>query len=320
MADDNKASEKASADKADLPWESYSPFERELFFRSMLTRINNKIETPPSAIFHYTSPEVFAKIVRTCKFRLSNAGYLNDQGELTYPVQVARFALRKVYHELKDDSLGDFFEETARTLDSHALFKSWFVASFSLRGDLLSQWRAYCPRGGYSIGLRGERVVDLLKTGGYEFNAVVYDLNEQVKIVRGQIERHVALWRDLRSKYGDVGVDEYDRAVARNLSVRLSEEFVFFKSEAFAEENEWRLVKYLFPVDSVGFFERQGILTPYVEISLAEPDGRLPLEHVYVSPLADPELAEHSARLVLEFNKHTDAWKVVSSPSYRLRF
>jgi hypothetical protein len=306
------------------PWENLTPLEKELFGRSLINSLG-RIKGPEGPLFHYTSPEVFEKLLQSATFRLTNAAYLNDQGELTYPIPVARRALFGSQQSLNDAALDGFFAAASADLAGHLIFKPWYVTSFSLKGNLLSQWRAYCPRGGYSIGLDGTAAADAVRKtyGTCQFGPVIYDVTMQSTIITGHIERHVKLWRELRPRYENISQDEFDRKVARNLNLALTEEFTFFKSDAFREEDEWRIVRYRMPVDEVGFFERQGVLTPYLEVSLANSEGRLPLEQVFVSPISDFDLAVHSAELVLEkhgYRRHrSDGNRYVAVPSYRLR-
>jgi hypothetical protein len=132
---------------------------------SLINRIGNAPK-PAQPIFHYTSPKVVATIVANGDLWLSNAAYLNDQGELAYPARVATAVLADAWKKEKDDSIRELLRATSQSLVTHALFKSWFVASFSAHGNLLSQWRAYCRRGGYSIGFDGSSLADVIQRDG----------------------------------------------------------------------------------------------------------------------------------------------------------
>src|SRR5687767_11784506 len=100
-------------------WESLTPFKRELWGRSLAHRLG-KTTMPQEPIFHYTSPEAFEKILTSGFIRLSNAAYLNDQGELTYPTRIANFVFRAVLVAENDDSLTPMIDATADALYTHA--------------------------------------------------------------------------------------------------------------------------------------------------------------------------------------------------------
>src|SRR5207247_68058 len=113
--------------------------------------------------------------------------------------------LRQFLQNETDRAVSELIAAVARVLDTHVLFKSWYIASFSTKGNLLSQWRAYCPRGGYSIGFDGARLTQVFrKRGEFQFGSVLYDRDAQEQKVRAVIEFHLALYRELRPKYPDV--------------------------------------------------------------------------------------------------------------------
>src|SRR5215475_9928608 len=121
-------------------------------------------------LFHYASPEAFYGIVENGKMWLSNAAYLNDANELEYPVQLCRDLIDNMLHPVKPrDSMPlellrrQVLTKILSDIEKHALWKPWYTASFSLERDRLSQWRAYCPIGGYAIGFNGPRLFDALR-------------------------------------------------------------------------------------------------------------------------------------------------------------
>jgi hypothetical protein len=200
-------------------------------------------------------------------------------------------------------------------------FKSWYVGCLTTEGDLLSQWRAYCPRGGYSLGLYGQRLVSvLLRHPGFELRPVVYDRETQIETLQNTLQKYQGIWSDLAKKYPNVPASERDIEVASALSFVLSQEFVAFKSPAFAEEREWRIVRYFDGDDKLQFRDRQGLLTPYIDLDLSEEGGKLPFAAIHTSPLVEGELAKHAAVLMLEQEEYDAASDLIKTPTYRLRF
>jgi hypothetical protein len=103
----------------------------------------------PKTLYHYTSLDALVSIVETKRLRASNIRFLNDESESLRLKEDVVAILRRLATTTADKQL------VANVL--HSIEKtprqSHFVASLSERGDLLSQWRAYCPSGlGVSIG------------------------------------------------------------------------------------------------------------------------------------------------------------------------
>jgi hypothetical protein len=78
-------------------------------------------------LYHYTSIEVFHNIIEKCEFWAHNTRFSNDYSE-------ERAVLNQILTE--KNYIGD----------------NYFICLCD-DGDLLSQWRGYCPNGGVSIGL-----------------------------------------------------------------------------------------------------------------------------------------------------------------------
>src|SRR5205807_4915874 len=57
-----------------------------------------------------------------------------------------------------------------------------FACSFTSEGNLLSQWRAYCPpSGGVSLGFNPERLEAVAKEQGFYFAECVYEPQDQLQ-------------------------------------------------------------------------------------------------------------------------------------------
>jgi hypothetical protein len=304
----------------DDPWADMTPFKRDVLLRSASAR-GLGVTGADETLFHYTSPDAFANILENGQLWVSNSAYLNDQGELTYPIELGRAVLREYWASEEELIVKQFVARVARELDDHAGFKSWYVVSFSSKGNLLSQWRAYCPRGGYSIGFDGGELLKLLQEEGqYRLGPVLYDIDAQKQKVRAIAEHHLALFRELRSKYGEISDDEYVEELAFVTEIALSQEFTFFKAPAFAEEHEWRAVRFVHSDESVRVRDRAGMLMPYLEADVRVSSGLLPIKKIFVSPLGDQELATHAARILLRKKGYRNIQDLIETPAYRLRF
>jgi len=63
-----------------------------------------------------------------------------------------------------------------------------------------------------------------------------------------------------------------------------------------------------------------GLLTPFVKIRIENPEAKLPLDRVFVSPLGESQLAAHAAKLCLMAAKYPNAGEIVQPPDFTLRF
>ena len=294
-----------------------SPLQHDAWTASLAVR-PRRVEQPTDPLFHYTSAHAFEGILSRGELWLSNAAYLNDEEELSYPASLARSVLSKFMLTESDPAAVRFVQEVMRRLGSHVLFKSWFVGSLTDRGNQLSQWRAYCPSGGYSIGFTASAVAEGAGRADHLWlRKIIYSREEQVERLRNSIAIHIDLWRTLHGYHPETPQEVYDDVLANTLGLALSEEFIFFKRDVFAEEQEWRLARYHLD-ESVGFYERRGLLIAYLPHPLTAPGAPLPLHAIVVGPLGDHALAEYSAKLLLQA-KGYDAEGLLKSAGYRLR-
>jgi hypothetical protein len=91
-------------------------------------------------IYHYTDANALKNIISENELWLTHTDHLNDYSEGKQFYLILKDVLKEFPDIIK---LVDFVESTTET----------YCLSFSKNGDLLSQWRGYCPPlGGYSLG------------------------------------------------------------------------------------------------------------------------------------------------------------------------
>jgi hypothetical protein len=169
----------------------------------------------------------------------------------------------------------------------------------SRKGDLLSQWRGYANDGaGFSLGFSGTYLAalcrDSLIRGGLMLMPVVYDLEAQKSELQPLFDRlelmidegafaaprHASLMipeDDPDEEASNARIEERTRVASVSL-VSLLDKFFKFKSDAFSEEDEVRLVSYAMhngkhahPAPSpVSYREANGKIVPYREVELAD--------------------------------------------------
>jgi hypothetical protein len=121
--------------------------------------------TPP--IFHYTDAGGFKGIIENDNIWLTERTHLNDPTELAYGL---KYALDRCdQHVDVNDRLarvffGSFQDGLARTLNAVGAY----VTSFSLGGNVLSQWRRYADDGrGFCLELNVDVRPALHRSGSW---------------------------------------------------------------------------------------------------------------------------------------------------------
>jgi hypothetical protein len=116
---------------------------------------------PEELLYHYTTPEGLVGIVEKHEIWATDLAYMNDTTEF----RVGLDLVTKHIEQLRGDNLGPCAErwnwlltalKRTREFGPDTL-SSVYACSFSTDGDNLSQWRAYCPNGGFAIGGKGVR-------------------------------------------------------------------------------------------------------------------------------------------------------------------
>lgn len=107
------------------------------------------------------------------------------------------------------------------------------IACFSLKGDLLSQWRAYADDGrGLSVGFNSKEIFHGL---GVNMNSVVYDEEKQYSIILNTLRGLHAIWMNSNK--------DFDEIVEP--SMIFSVDLAYIKNPSFFEEQEVRIIRLL---------------------------------------------------------------------------
>lgn len=251
--------------------------------RRLLRRLASR---PPRTVYHYTTQAGLLGIVRSGALWGTDIRYLNDSREYDLAVELARSELERVIRTTKSKHQSELARRCIPILPSSDQFPC-YVASFSERGDLLSQWRAYAGVSGYAVGmsvLSLERSTVSRALRIYWFRCI-YEQRQQLRHVRRLFNdvsdqyfthRRRATKRDL--------LDRLARSFARRLAVLAS----CIKDVGFQEEREWRLVRVVtnrYPAPPPLQF-RAGArnLIPFTEYKLATTPRKLPLTTIVVGP------------------------------------
>lgn len=191
----------------------------------------------PALLHHYASPDGLIGILRNKEIWASNIAFLNDSQEVEHAVDYAKNAIENKIRR------GGLSEAEIRVLNSMHSWagtaaKRYYVASFSEDGNLLSQWRAYCPPGGgYSVGVPSAQLHSMAQEQGFTLVPCVYDNRTQLTIVNQLVDHHLKN-ATIRID-GDQGDDELLKQVSWQFSQHLTQVACVLKHPAFSEEREW---------------------------------------------------------------------------------
>ena len=240
-------------------------------------------------LFHYTSQAGLLGIVKEQEIWATNIHFLNDYKEFRHAFDILCEIIRRDLDSntvLRDKLIGHF--DTLINLSPNI---NVFVASFSERGDLLSQWRGYCKDGtGYSIAFDKAALQKMAIDMGLTLIECIYDPEEQRKEMKIYLD-----WVLTSSSTTptDISTLNFDGAVASLVQMLLATA-PRFKDKSFSEEKEWRL--FCGTIDHgderIEFREGKSTLIPYVKFSLRFLElNNIPINKIIVGPTPDKELA-----------------------------
>jgi hypothetical protein len=204
----------------------------------------------PRTVYHYTSGEAFLGIITNRKLWLSNAAYLNDPTELEYGIDVVRRALSDYFNPAMPLAEGTaesipqrFRKNCAQLISTENLLSPWYLGSFSSEGDDISQWRAYCPNGGYAIGFDGLSLAKAIADAGIEFihGQVEYSKERQLARVEKTMAQYAEKLEERSKSYPHHTYATLAHGVLAQCSLALGMDLLFFKNTPFKAEREWRI-------------------------------------------------------------------------------
>ncbi len=224
-------------------------------------------------LYHYTTPEGLVGIIEDKGIWATNIFFLNDLEEWYLGMKMFKSRLEdrisgKVNHHIFEKCLGAV--KSAISVEPGGLIPeknlAIYVCSFSKEDDLLSQWRAYCPRGGFALGFLKSRLESLAKEQGFIFEPCIYKHEDQIRKVDSVLDsmKTEALKANQQTHALDI-VNKFIWDIFRTA--------VVLKHVKFCEEREWRFEPAMQGTrksDKLGFYAREGLIVPYRVIDLSD--------------------------------------------------
>lgn len=247
-------------------------------------------------VYHYARPDGLLGIIDSNAIWATNAWFMNDSREATYGIRaIVKFTKSLSGREGVSPKLAKLCHQSARIVSkTHRISGPYsHIACFSRHGDQLSQWRAYCRDGGFSIGLDLDGVRRAISAAGPiapTVREVSYDPAQQQSLLDHIFQRVVAI----------EGRKNHESAL--NFVVQAVMLGPAFKHVGCSEEAEVRLHVFLGEQEMtqhVQFRIAELGVVPYLPVSLAQETGRLPLREVIVGPSPNQAESEMAVRQLL---------------------
>jgi len=212
--------------------------------------------------FHYCGADALLSILENKEFWITKLGFMNDASEGSYVHDLASEYLTDHASTLSADQ-SIKLTSIARRIGRKIWNQNAYILSFSMEGDSLSQWRAYTPLGGYSIGVHK----DVVKKYCCENDEVsIVECSYDHRLHKQHVQETICKllqennWMD--DQEGSSNTESEIRDYIRDVSTK-------FKHGSFEEEREIRIVVRK-GLDSRKVRASNNRIVPFVKMDAAE--------------------------------------------------
>ncbi len=250
----------------------------------------------------------------------SNIKYLNDSTEYAYALGIFTDELQKrkkldgisepalrLYDRLSSSQNFIFTEPEKgsnaylKTASRHIRLVNIlpvYVCSFSAREDDLSQWRGYCPDScGISIGFNTEYIRFASSKQDFTLVRCIYDKEKQIELVNSSIDELIRKLESMPSYSdpNDFANTWFEFIIQASLMASA------MKDNAFAKEEEWRLVSapfsnFMVNEKLIRYREGKSMLVPYLDFNLVEHNEFPKLKKIIIGPTPHRDLSRTSVQ------------------------
>lgn len=263
-------------------------------------------ESPPIIIYHYTDINGLLGMIVTGKIWATHVSRLNDSSEYHHGTKIVADCVRNAMPASSKPLVDKIHSEFKRV--------ETYVASYSTKHDLLSQWRSYSGgKVGYCFGLATDGIATLDDSTPL-LEPVIYKDSLAQQVISRMVNRVDEYLQN--NQFGEVEVGFLLGMVGGTLANLACT----IKHPKFEEEDEYR--QFYQPGATSLQLEkkfRNGRfgLTPYVEVPFIE-EGRLPLRSVTIGPCQDADLEIYIIKPLLEKHSYLNVEVLVSEIPLRV--
>ena len=245
-------------------------------------------------LYHYTTPQGLIGILENQKLWATEFSFLNDASELSYGMNLSIEVLENEICSHANTILDKYLLLVEDLIKKKKDINPYFVTSFSEYKDLLSQWKGYGQNGqGFSLGfdlkeLSRWKRKDILDVN-YYIQPVIYNCEEQKNELKNIYKNLIEHIFTLETK--GILTDEKLEEIASSSVALMKLKSIFFKSEFFQEEKEWRIVCRNFyrnvttwelEQEKVKFRFIGSKIIPYVELDILPEKSLLPIKEIII--------------------------------------
>lgn len=244
-------------------------------------------EQPKQTLYHYTSLTGVMGIVESRSIRATDIRFFTDAAEMKNTVDIlCNDIAQRINNGCANPGLLNQFREwlSHRITDGHMLY----VACFTVNGNLLSQWRSYCPPAkGVSLGFLPDQIISTANRQSFQVGKCVYDPKMQRKVaaaILDAIEKLAETRGDSSKRHPSQSFHDVFEEVEADL-LRIA---ALLKHPSFHEEEEWRVVSSVmtnYVEAPIEYREGPSMLVPFLKFGLPQAsDRRLDIEHAFIGP------------------------------------
>ena len=285
----------------------------------IISRILNK--KPPTILFHYTTPIGMVGITQTKKIWATDIRFLNDKKEFHHSLETARSIIENFDKDKNDSSKLQVLESKFLGYIKNSIIRNWnpevYVTSFTEKGDLLSQWRGYCPKGGFSMGFSSNLLSKVADNNDSFLFPCIYDTKQQKKILEELLSYYSQKYRDA-SKEGKKNSEDQLKNICNDFLIYLFLISPMLKHESFKEEKEWRIVSSNLKVAPDIHFRANDLnIIPYIELPLSQVGSEVEFKKIFIGPASKNQYSKEAVSQLLRKNRINKNAITFSSIPYR---
>jgi hypothetical protein len=278
------------------------------------------MERPTKGLYHYTDSTGLYAILSSKTMRASHIQFLNDSSEFCHASKMILNRIERAIDENHDERIARMLFSIKEAVET--ITPNTFVISFSENRDVLSQWRGYCPNGGYNIAFSPSAWEGLLEKNSYAMVRCQYQEADQKRLIDCLVESAITAFCSFNppSPLHDPSYIYTEEHLVHlfagewfwNKAQKLA---TAIKNREFEEEREWRVIGGLKKTKLADDVRTKGsLLVPYQNFSIALNNS---LNHVVTGVTISPNLNANLAQFGVErFKYHcgvTEVWDVVQS-------
>ena len=253
-------------------------------------------------LYHYTTTDGLSDIVKNKNIWATDVLYLNDSEEYNGGIKLTKDHLAALQEEALA-SKNNCEDERLDWLIKEIKKMRIYVCSFSKAKDDLSQWRAYCSKGGFAIGFPRSGLMALAKKSDFVLKECIYESGKQTEMIRAVVDKVMQQEPSLQEIL--TAGPNAESLIKCTLSGRLIWELArtcpILKNNAFKSEAEWRLIskpRSGGDHDQIRFRTKNGMVIPYKEFLLNDKELWRKVR-VTVGPTPHPEESRKSVYQLL---------------------